>query len=240
MIEEADVVQNIEAQEGIMQQTRNLHYLFQGLFLGVAFISTTTAITLLYTSSSKSPLLPYTGAVLVLFSSLCVWFGVTLCKEYSERIFQRGCVLDVLHHVAVIRAHGKSAFIDGLTGYLNTHKVFVLVKIAEGIGSTLSGGKYARYFPYKRVGLAPSQKLLEWLFYVMYFNDIFDTNYIQDADVNLPPDFPIRLPKRRLITSTRAGHRNLFFMLWAFMGIITAAAFIAVLFVRPEGPLPIS
>lgn len=220
-----EIAHHLEYQEDVLQQTRNLHYLFQGLLLGIGLLSCTTTLTLLFTAPNISKGLLFVAVVFCIFAAFCFYTGTTLCKDYAERILTRGRIVDMMQHVQLLKAMNKLRFLeDYLSNHTQNAKISYLVKIAEGIvpSDTKSG---SNSFYYKRKNLEASQGLLEWIYFVQCENDIFNLNYVDSLGNSSSLKFNIS-GKTRKISETRSGHQNLFRMLWRFVGVFSLIAIV--------------
>jgi len=95
-------------QEDILQFSRNLHYVFQGVFLGINFslVAIGFAVLMEVTDNAKNRIsLDVYGTALVSVLIIALFLriiGLRLLEEYAIKILTRGIVIDTLQHMRIL------------------------------------------------------------------------------------------------------------------------------------------
>lgn len=131
----SQVLSVIDTQETVLQSTRTLHYVFQALFLGIGFVLLTISVpTFFDIEKSRHREIIFTLFLIPIFvlSFICYRRGVELCREYSKRVEDRGRIVDLLHHLALLsHANKLDEVLDKYRFGADTMWMFTIVKLAE-------------------------------------------------------------------------------------------------------------
>lgn len=210
-------------QEETLQSTRNLHYVFQAIFLGSSLGISAVIYALIFGLSAfdiPRAYIELSSAILISFCLFTIFTGLYLMSQYSKLIYKRGIIVDFIQHLRILNSTGSlEKTLNAIFEKTPKDYVFVLCKIAERITNQNEettyipshfGSHHIDSYSYKS-NLAKTRRTFghlnsSVLIYILYYNDIYNTNY---DTKNLDPRM-----MRRKISSTRNGHRTIFTLLW--------------------------
>lgn len=238
-----DIDYELQIQESNLSDTRSTHYIYQGLLIGVVYVSIYTMISIVFTSNIgvafdlTSPLNKYAPMIyfvlmfIVAASTLMlIRYGSALLWETSQRVVTRGRVIDALQHVKLMHMTGRGEEISSLFPIeFQSHLAFLLVKIVEGLseGDPLNGYSKDFIVDYKRPKfLGPEDRaygfqydLIKYAEFISYRNNILDLDYkIHGYD---------KKKQRRLITQFRSGHYAMFVNIWRIARLLIICTLLA-------------
>jgi hypothetical protein len=223
-------------QEETLQSTRNLHYVFQAIFLGSSLGISAVIYALVFgLSDSEIPktYIKLSSLILIIFCSITIFTGYSLMNQYSKLIYRRGIIVDFIQHLRILNSIGAlEKTISAIFEKTPNDYVFILCKIAERITNQNEetmhvpnhfGNHYIDSYSsksnltktFRTFGYFNSSLIL----YILYYNDIYYAAYdISKLNSNT---------RKRKISSTRNGHKIIFTILWI---MATFVIFVPIIF----------
>ena len=215
---------HLSNQENILQSTRGLHYVFQAIFLGIGFAILAIGFSLSISidqGSEFSRFKIFTIISLIVADSVIIFLGYKFLDHYSQSVYKRGVVIDVLQHLRLLNYKNKfDTFLKQLLEDSQKDSLFVLIKILERITSNY-GNKYRTPGTVRNVskpGDAPHSdivtfKRFDLLVYVTFYGDIYNTQHSDET-------IEWESMTARDISETRKGHKNTLLVVWWILIIL--------------------
>lgn len=247
-------------QDSILQATRNLHYVFQTIFLGVSFTTLAIGYSIFFSNNYEEQQI-YMVPALVLGMICQVVIGILLMKQYSNAITKRGLVIDFVQHLSLLKYQGKlDSFLNHILDERRDGEVFVLIKLAEKISAKWRSqpkGKREAIEVYGRLctsiesvnvknilDLLPlhptilssngNSAPLTIFPYILLYNDIFNTDYISKMDAfesgKEIKNWTEMKTQRRNVSPNRDGHLSMFWGAWCIVIALLVVLTISFLF----------
>ena len=132
-----------DKQEEILQFTRNLHYVFQGLFLAICFalVAVGYAVVIQMLSLPDDSARSGWGLVLIAVLSTSVYLGALgkeFLRDYAAKVLSRGLIVDAVQHLRILQHKGKlSEFLKRVFGTDDVGEdfLFIFVKSLERLSA---------------------------------------------------------------------------------------------------------